>query len=156
MERLSIGEAALRLGVSDATVRRRIKRGELGAEKEATPQGYEWRVLLPLTAEPPPTIESRHPPSMTEAEALRGTIALLERELAQRNQEIERRGEEIERLLHLIGREQELVRDAQRALPAATTAQPATQRPADRPPQPTHRRSDQAWWSRLFGRLVGA
>jgi excisionase family DNA binding protein len=47
-ERLPIKEAAERLGVSADTVRRRMKKGELVGEKESTPQGYEWRILLPV------------------------------------------------------------------------------------------------------------
>ncbi len=47
-ERLPIKEAAERLGVSADTIRRRMKKGELVGEKEPTPQGYEWRILLPV------------------------------------------------------------------------------------------------------------
>lgn len=55
-ERLSIKEAAERLGVSADTVRRRLKKGELAGEKEPTPQGGEWRILLPVERdEPTPT-----------------------------------------------------------------------------------------------------
>lgn len=51
-ERVPIKEAAERLGVSADTIRRRMKKGELIGEKEPTPQGYEWRILLPVeTAE---------------------------------------------------------------------------------------------------------
>jgi len=45
--RLSIKEAADRLHVSEITVRRRIKNGDLAGEHEETPQGYRWVVLLP-------------------------------------------------------------------------------------------------------------
>ena len=47
MVRLSIKEAADRLHVSEITVRRRIKNGDLAGEHEETPQGYRWVVLLP-------------------------------------------------------------------------------------------------------------
>ncbi len=43
---LSVHEAAERLGVSEATIRRRIRRGELHAIKHPLPSGYEWRVVL--------------------------------------------------------------------------------------------------------------
>jgi excisionase family DNA binding protein len=43
---LSVHEAAERLGVSEATIRRRIRRGDLRAIKHTLPSGYEWRVLL--------------------------------------------------------------------------------------------------------------
>jgi len=46
VEKVSIGEAARRLGVSADTIRRRIGKGELLAHKEPTPQGYRWEVEL--------------------------------------------------------------------------------------------------------------
>jgi len=41
---LSIEEAAESMGVSAATIRRRIKTGELAAFKRTTPYGFEWRI----------------------------------------------------------------------------------------------------------------
>jgi len=46
VEKVSIAEAARRLGVSTDTVRRRIGKGELLAHREPTPQGYRWEVEL--------------------------------------------------------------------------------------------------------------
>jgi len=46
MEKVSIGEAAQRLGVSTDTIRRRIGKGELTAHQEPTPQGFRWKVEL--------------------------------------------------------------------------------------------------------------
>ncbi|MFQ5860506.1 MAG: excisionase family DNA-binding protein [Dehalococcoidia bacterium] len=43
---LSITEAARRLAVSEKTVRRRIQRGELTAERAPAPGGFEYRVSL--------------------------------------------------------------------------------------------------------------
>jgi len=51
VEKVSIGEAAHRLGVSTDTVRRRISRGELTAHKEPTPP-YRWEVELELKDQP--------------------------------------------------------------------------------------------------------
>ncbi len=42
----SVSEAAEVLGISERTVRRRIKAGELRAFQMPTSQGYEWRVQL--------------------------------------------------------------------------------------------------------------
>lgn len=42
----SVSEAAEALGISERTVRRRIKAGELRAFQMPTSQGYEWRVQL--------------------------------------------------------------------------------------------------------------
>jgi hypothetical protein len=144
MERLTIKETTQRLGCSEVTVRRKIKRGELQAEKEETAQGYEWRVLLPLTIEPPPSptdlIDAPLLADEREAAAFRGTIAVLERELAGRNQEVER-------LTQLLSREQEIARGAQLALPARVGE--------DEPGAPQHP-GVQRWWSRLIGRLSSA
>ena len=46
-----IAEAARQLGVSVDTVRRRIKRGELAAERRETPQGFVWWACLGGPAE---------------------------------------------------------------------------------------------------------
>ena len=46
LERVTVREAARRLGVSVATVRRRIAAGELDAETEERPQGTRFLVLL--------------------------------------------------------------------------------------------------------------
>jgi len=69
---LSVHEAAKRLGVSEATIRRRIRRGELRALKHPLPSGYEWRVLLDdhpavmpaesaVTHDDQPPVTSDHP-----------------------------------------------------------------------------------------------
>ena len=41
-----IAEAAQQLGISIDTARRRVKRGELAAERRETPQGFAWWVCL--------------------------------------------------------------------------------------------------------------
>lgn len=48
---LTIAEAAAHFGLSESTVRRRIKDGTLTAFKQPTTQGYEWRIRLPTTIE---------------------------------------------------------------------------------------------------------
>ena len=46
MAEVGIPEAAALLGVSEDTVRRRLKRGELQGEKVSRPQGFTWVVDL--------------------------------------------------------------------------------------------------------------
>lgn len=50
---LPIDQAKERLQVSEKTIRRRIKRGELPGRKVDTPQGYQWEVAVPKREEPP-------------------------------------------------------------------------------------------------------
>ena len=47
MPRVTIPEAARLLKVSQQTIRRRLDDGKLTAEKEPTPQGFKWWVLIP-------------------------------------------------------------------------------------------------------------
>jgi hypothetical protein len=47
VELLSIGQAVTRLGVSEVTIRRRLRKGELKGQKRQTPQGYVWMIELP-------------------------------------------------------------------------------------------------------------
>jgi len=46
VEKVSVGEAARRLGVSTDTIRRRIGKGELLAQREPTAQGFRWEIEL--------------------------------------------------------------------------------------------------------------
>ncbi len=50
---LTVQQAAMAAGVSERTIRRRIKEGTLAAEKVPTAQGYEWRVQLVGATCPP-------------------------------------------------------------------------------------------------------
>jgi excisionase family DNA binding protein len=48
---ISVQDAAAHLGVSERTIRRRIKAGQLAATQVPTSQGYEWRIHLNSTNE---------------------------------------------------------------------------------------------------------
>ncbi len=147
-EQLTIPEAAARLGVSVVTVRRRLKAGHLNGVKIKTPQGYEWRVCLEAASEDLPSPSDPSPPSAQptgEITALRGTVEVLERELAGRNQEVER-------LTSLLSREQEIVRAMQWALPATST-QPTTQEKAMTMQRVPDDQVVEGWWSRMISRL---
>jgi len=52
VEKVSVGEAARRLGVSTDTIRRRIGKGELTAHQEPTPQGFRWEIELEPNDQP--------------------------------------------------------------------------------------------------------
>jgi excisionase family DNA binding protein len=46
---ITVAQAAFQLGVSEDTVKRRIRRGELRGKQVSRPQGYVWLVELPTT-----------------------------------------------------------------------------------------------------------
>jgi hypothetical protein len=46
---ITVAQAAFQLGISEDTVKRRIRRGELSGKQVPRPQGYVWLVELPTT-----------------------------------------------------------------------------------------------------------
>jgi excisionase family DNA binding protein len=85
-ERLTIQEAAHRLGVSESAVRKRIKRGTL--QREKTEDG---RVLVYMEPSVPGAEEVRTPERDALISEMQQRLALLERELDVRTEEIRRR-----------------------------------------------------------------
>ncbi len=154
-ERLSIKDAAERLGVSADTIRRRMKKGELVGEKEPTPQGYEWRILLPVdesdATEPPE--EPVASPSLAgvaiELELLRERLDELKAERDAWREQALRSGEAERELRILLRGAQEL------ALPAKAMPQDA---PESSSPISGVMRSEhgaKGWLARLLGVLRG-
>jgi excisionase family DNA binding protein len=89
-QRLTIQEAAHRLGVSESAIRKRIKRGTLKREKTE-----DGRVLVYMEAPAPPSAPGADEVPTTERDALisqmQGRIDSLERERDVRTEEIRRR-----------------------------------------------------------------
>src|ERR687889_778028 len=85
-ERLTIQEAAHRLGVSESAVRKRIKRGTL--QREKTEDG---RVLVYMEPSVPSAEKVRTPERDALISEMQQRLALLERELDVRTEEIRRR-----------------------------------------------------------------
>ena len=134
-ERVSIQGAAERLGVSADTVRRRLKRGELIGDREETPQGFVWRVELPIAESVPGSAQGTAADAIELAQ-LRERVAGLERlidELATRREEIaaERESwkEAAQRESEAAGEFRVLLRQARMlALPPETARQDAPER----------------------------
>lgn len=70
-EYLTVSQAAARLGISERTVQRRCKRGQLSARLETTPDGTQWLIdpaTLPTgdatTADKVPTLENQQKPAI--------------------------------------------------------------------------------------------
>lgn len=154
---VSVTEAARELGISTETVRRRIKSGDLPAERAIRPQGTVWLVSLPLTTPrgvPPVTGHGGHteaslskpehatpaeawqatPPvtgRMTDAAPLVASIARLIAELAEVRVISDRRADQLVGQAELIG----LLRAENAALSALQRPQAGSEAPA--PPEPT-------------------
>jgi hypothetical protein len=126
VQAVSIPEAAHALGVSLITIRRRIKRGELRGQRLTTPQGFEWRVILPVQL-----VEHDHDgampetPSISQAadqattqpseqaadqrliEALHAHNATLQAEVTGLQTELDARRREVQALLTLLAQSQQ-------------------------------------------------
>jgi Winged helix-turn-helix DNA-binding len=141
--RVTIREAAERLGVSQDTVKRRLKRGELQGVQEPRPQGFVWLVELPdeaaAAATPPPSAAEV---SAAEVRRLDQMVDLLREQLANRERDI--------RELHV------LLEQAQRALPPPPRESEPAPEPLEYPPPQTQGSSPDEgpeqlpWWRRLF------
>lgn len=126
---VTIQEAAQRLGGSQDTIRRRIRRGALQAHQVPTPQGFRWAVELPddAQAEPmPPQGQDVGAAQEGEAQALRELVDTLQAQVEGQREELEARRREVQELHVLL---QQHVQ--QRALP---------------PP------GGSSWWKRLWPR----
>ena len=181
VQALSIPEAAHALGVSLITIRRRIKRGELRGQRLKTPQGFEWRVILPVQvvernqdgksqATPPASQASDQTATQSHEqatdqrliEALQDHNATLQAEVAGLQTELDARRREVQALLTLLAQ-------TQQRLITTPTNSPASKPDREQVPDPqasTHEeyavleqsnRSDQpiSRWSRVVAWLRG-
>ena len=155
---VTVEDAAARLGVTTATVRRRLHSGRLIGRRRDTPQGFVWEVELPAATEElegddqaPPNVDS--PPAaagelvrlVAHNEDLRAEIAVLRAQLDRQEAELESRRLEVRALLTLAGARQlpppvESVVQADREPPTPDAAPEAAATPG--------------WWHRLLTRLA--
>ena len=113
MAAVTIQEAAQHLGVSQDTVRRRIRKDELQARQTPTPQGFRWLVELEEDAPAAPT--PTHRPDIGGAQVedgqdLRELVTILYSQLQLREEELMARRREVQELHVLL---------QQKALPEA-------------------------------------
>jgi excisionase family DNA binding protein len=130
VERVTLQEAATRLGVGITTARRWVRSGRLKALREETPQGHTWRVLLPAGSPTRPGAGARPSgngvPSNGDSSAaatdslgvrevarleahvadLRMTVADLREQLGRKDEELAARRREVQELHVLLGRAQ--------------------------------------------------
>jgi excisionase family DNA binding protein len=108
---VSIPEAARLLGISEHTVRRRLRSGELKGTQVANAGGFAWVVQLP------DGVGQVDNPSAGEPIAMKALIARLEAQVAAQEAELEARCREVQEL-HV------LLQQAQAALPAPREGRP--------------------------------
>ncbi len=177
----TLQEAAAVLGVSLNTLRRKIRSGEVAAERVRRPQGYVWRVELPedqpagqqsagtLPLEAPGTLQQQAP-DLQRAEAMasysRALLEPLVARLAEQEQIIREQAEDLGRLRAELehAREGPTARH-QTATDARGTAEgpdppseppepPSAPSPAPAPipPQPN---GGSPWWRRWWVAITG-
>lgn len=155
---LPIDQAAVRLGIHPATLRRRLKRGQLRGVREETPSGIRWLIDVPEdTAHAAPTQDGATAEALLrltlERDALAQEVRRLSAHTDDLRTQLEHRAREISEL-HVV------VAQATRALPAPAAPAPepaayATPTHGDAPPagEPARRLG---WWPRLSGWFSGA
>ena len=132
-----IGEAADRLGLTTAAVRKRIRRGSLKATKQ---DDGTWLIYLPETLGEDVSRDTGGPASTLDGMAYAELIEQLKRENAHLWEELRSRGEELRRKDIIIA---ELAQQL-KALPAAIVERQAEHtKQAPEPPTPAPARP---WW----------
>jgi hypothetical protein len=161
--RVTIREAAARLGVTEAAVRKRIQRGSLGKELGQDGRVYVYLDLSHDTSQPESQIH-RDPMVEELVEELRDRVAFLERSLERRSVEAERYQQIVAGLTqtnnNLSARVLEL--EAPVGTPAAyQPGETAAEEDANGAPGPRPPADDTgvqktgsgrvSWWRRVFG-----
>jgi Helix-turn-helix domain len=134
MQQVSIDEAARLLGVSQDTIRRRIRNGELKAHQEARPQGFIWRVTLP---DEEPSSEGQHHKGDTYVsselvESLWNTIHRQDETITQLRTQLEAKDRQLETRAREVQELHVLLQQFGTALPAAG--------------------DNRSWWDKLWHR----
>jgi hypothetical protein len=126
MAKVSIAEAAHRLSISQDTVRKRLRLGELTGEQVKAPGGFRWLIELPgENAEPQGQDETHQEGITNEVPYVRELVDSLQAQIRAQQEELEARRREVEQL-HI------LLQQAQAALPAP--------------------RDNRSWWQRVWRR----
>ncbi len=119
----TLAEVAEASGVSVDTVRRRMKRGELEARREQTPQGFKWLAVMPEPETTETATIASGSPRTNETAAQGVTVVEHDREelVATLRQELALRNREISRLHDVIASQAQAIAQATAALPPTTT-----------------------------------
>jgi hypothetical protein len=158
--RVTIREAAARLGVTEAAVRKRIQRGSLGKELGQDGRVYVYLDLSQDTSHPESQVH-RDPVVEELVEELRDRVAFLERSLERRSLEAERYQQIVAGLTqtnnNLSARvlELEAPREASGAAEPAEAPETVEEEPERAEPRSGPVGAQEAarrpWWRRVFG-----
>jgi hypothetical protein len=163
--RVTIREAAARLGVTEAAIRKRIQRGSLDKEMGSDGRVYVYLDLSQDMSHPESQIH-RDPLVEELVEELRDRVAFLERALERRGIEAERYQQIVAGLTQtnnqLAARLRELEPPPPEAAPPKRPAEPpavaseeeparAEPRPSAEEPQEPAQEERRSWWRRMFG-----
>ena len=153
--RVTIREAASRLGVTEAAVRKRIQRGSLGKETGGDGRVYVYLDLSSDMSHPEPQVH-RDPAVEELVEELRDRVAFLERSLERRSLEAERYQQIVAGLTQTNNQLSSRVLELEAPAPQAPREVPVRPGPSDTPipsgeevQEATEER--RGFWSRLFG-----
>ena len=127
----TLTEVAEAYGVSVDTIRRRMKRGELEARRQQTPQGFKWLAVLPEPETTETATIASGSPRTNETAAQGVTVVEHDREelVATLRQELALRNREISRLHDVIASQAHAIAQATAALPPTTTLASEQPRP---------------------------
>ena len=119
MALVSVAEASQRLGLTQDTVKRRLRKGELQGERHPRPQGYVWVVeLAEETIDDDSTTSTqgddrvRQGVSNGEVRRLEEMVSMLQGQVTAQQEQLEGRGREVQELHVLLQRAQEQVQAA--------------------------------------------
>lgn len=103
MSDMTLQQAAVTLGISEKTVRRRVANGSLLGRQVATPSGYRWMVTLddPIEPETPSEQPSQSPTADSDI-----IIGFLQGQVTDLRQQIAVKDEQIGHLHILLGQRQ--------------------------------------------------
>ncbi len=124
----TLTEVADAYGVSVDTIRRRMRRGELEARRQQTPQGFKWLAVLPEPETTETAANTPGSPRTNETVAQGVTVVEHDREelVATLRQELALRNREIARLHEVLASQAKAIEVTTAALPANVQAvQPA-------------------------------
>jgi len=139
MPKATMVEAAVMLGVSPDTIKRRLQRGELKGHQEETPQGFRWIIVLPDDNDPsidPSTAPADAPATTGAPQAFHELVDVLKEEVAQLRQQLQTQTTAYQEQL---GAKDEQIRELHVLLQQTQAALPA--------PRENHH----SWW-RFWGR----